>query len=56
MIADGGYYSIDGVEHLYLNGITPVIPPSRDAVWHDIRSSILTHQALYCLKLINQER
>ena len=43
VIADGGYYSIEGVEHLYLNGITPVIPPPRDsvmhgksdAVWHD---------------------
>lgn len=43
IIADGGYYSIDGVEHLYLNGITPVIPPPRNAVirdepgavWHD---------------------
>ena len=43
VIADGGYYSIDGVERLYLNGITPVIPPpcnavihdKTDAVWHD---------------------
>ena len=43
IIADGGYYSIDGVERLYLNGITPVIPPPRDSVirgkadafWHD---------------------
>jgi hypothetical protein len=43
IIADGGYYSIEGVECLYLNGITPVIPPPRDAVirgkpdsvWHD---------------------
>ena len=43
IIADGGYYSIDGVERLHLKGITPVIPPPRDAVvrgklgsvWHD---------------------
>jgi hypothetical protein len=43
IIADGGYYSIDGVERLYLNGITPVIPPPRhsvihneeDSFWHD---------------------
>ena len=43
IIADGGYYSVDGVERLYLNGITPVIPPPRnavirgqtDSVWHD---------------------
>ena len=32
LIADGGYYSIDGVERLYLKGITPVIPPPRNAV------------------------
>ena len=43
IIADGGYYSIDGVEQLYLKGITPVIPPPCDAIihgksdtiWHD---------------------
>lgn len=43
IIADGGYYSIDGVERLYLQGITPVIPPPGhsivrnriDSTWHD---------------------
>ena len=40
IIADGGYYSIDGVERLYLNGITPVIPPPRDAVIHNKAGSI----------------
>jgi hypothetical protein len=42
-IADGGYYSIEGVEELYKKGITPVIPPSSNSVvhgadnttWHD---------------------
>lgn len=40
IIADGGYYSIDGVERLCLNGITPVIPPPRDAVIHNKAGSI----------------
>ena len=35
IIADGGYYSIEGVERLSLQGITPVIPPPRNAVVHD---------------------
>lgn len=43
MIADGGYYSIDGVEALSKNGITPVIPPpshatvlnKENSTWHD---------------------
>jgi hypothetical protein len=35
IIADGGYYSIEGVERLFLQGITPVIPPPRNAVVHD---------------------
>lgn len=56
IIADGGYYSIDGVERLYLNGITPVIPPPCDAVirgkpdsaWHDkIVSYIKTKGTVY---------
>lgn len=42
-IADGGYYSIEGVENLHNKGITPVIPPPSHAVvhgktntsWHD---------------------
>lgn len=34
VIADGGYYSIEGVEQLYLNGITPVIPPPRNSIIH----------------------
>jgi len=34
-IADGGYYSIEGVEALYKKGITPVIPPPSDAVVHN---------------------
>ena len=40
VIADGGYYSIDGVERLYLNGITPVIPPPRNAVIHNKADSL----------------
>jgi hypothetical protein len=40
IIADGGYYSVNGVERLYLNGITPVIPPPRDAVIRDKPDSI----------------
>jgi hypothetical protein len=56
IIADGGYYSIEGVERLYLSGITPVIPPPRDAVirgkpdssWHDkIVSYIETKGTVY---------
>ena len=56
VIADGGYYSIEGVERLYLNGITPVMPPPRDAVirgkpdssWHDkIVSYIKTKGTVY---------
>jgi hypothetical protein len=34
VIADGGYYSIDGVEGLNKKGITPVIPPPRHSVVH----------------------
>lgn len=34
VIADGGYYSIDGVEGLNKQGITPVIPPPRHSVVH----------------------
>jgi hypothetical protein len=58
IIADGGYYSIEGVESLYLSGITPVIPPPRDAVirnkpdstWHDkIVSYIETKGTVYRL-------
>ena len=58
VIADGGYYSIDGVEHLYLNGITPVIPPPRNAVirgnpgsvWHDkIVNYIKTKGTVYAV-------
>jgi hypothetical protein len=40
IIADGGYYSIDGVERLFLQGITPVIPPPCDAVIHNKEGSI----------------
>ena len=43
VIADGGYYSINGVQRLYDKGITPVIPtPSNSVIhgedetkWHD---------------------
>lgn len=43
VIADGAYYSIEGVEHLYKQGIIPVIPPQLhsgvhnrpNTVWHD---------------------
>ncbi|WP_338141708.1 transposase [Rickettsia felis] len=43
VIADGAYYSIEGVEKLSNRGITPVIPPPRNAkiygqdntIWHD---------------------
>jgi hypothetical protein len=43
VIADGGYYSIDGVESLINNGIMPVIPPpshatvqnKENSTWHD---------------------
>lgn len=43
LIADGAYYSKEGVERFYKNGITPVIPPPIHAVvqgeettvWHD---------------------
>jgi hypothetical protein len=34
VIADGGYYSVDGVERLNKQGITPVIPPPRHSVVH----------------------
>ena len=56
IIADGGYYSIDGVERLYCNGIMPVIPPPRDSVihnkanssWHDkIVNYIKTKKTVY---------
>ena len=40
VIADGGYYSIDGVERLYLNVITPVIPTPRNAVIHNKADSL----------------
>lgn len=58
IIADGGYYSIEGVERLYLSGITPVIPPPRyavirgkpDSTWHDnIVSYIKTKGTVYAL-------
>lgn len=39
-IADSGYYSIDGVEDLNLNGIIPVIPPPCDVVIHNREDSI----------------
>lgn len=45
IIADGGYYSIEGVKHLYLNGITPVIPPPRNAVIHG-RSGAVWHDKI----------
>lgn len=43
LLADGGYYSIQGVEELNNKGITPVIPPPKHAIvhsshntkWHD---------------------
>lgn len=43
LLGDGGYYSTEGVEKLYKQGITPVIPPPKHAVvqgkdntfWHD---------------------
>jgi len=35
VIADRGYYSIEGVEKLYNKGITPVIPPPDNAVIHN---------------------
>lgn len=35
VIADGGYYSIAGVEELNNRGITPVIPPPSHAVVHE---------------------
>ncbi|EER20793.1 transposase [Rickettsia endosymbiont of Ixodes scapularis] len=43
VIADGAYYSIEGVEKLSNCGITPVMPPPRNAkiygqdntIWHD---------------------
>ena len=56
IIADGGYYSIEGVERLSLQGITPVIPPPRNAVirdkpdstWHDkIVNYIKTKGSVY---------
>lgn len=40
VIADGSYYSIDGVERLYLKGVTPVIPPPRNAVIHSSTDSV----------------
>jgi len=39
VIADGGYYSIDGVEGLNKQGITPVIPPPRHSVVHGKQST-----------------
>lgn len=43
LYADGGYYSIDNVEDIYKRGITPIIPPPKNARvhgkdntrWHD---------------------
>ena len=43
VIADGAYYSIEGVENMSSKGITPAIPPpshavvheSPDTTWHD---------------------
>lgn len=34
VIADGAYYSIEGIESLVKKGITPVIPPPSNAVIH----------------------
>ena len=34
-IADGGYYSIQGVEELNTKGITPVIPPPKHSIVHN---------------------
>ncbi len=34
VIADGGYYSIEGVESLYNKGIISAIPPLSNAVVH----------------------
>jgi len=34
LIADGGYYSIQGVEELNAKGITPIIPPPKHAMVH----------------------
>lgn len=39
IIADGGYYSIQGVEKLHDLGITPVIPPPSNAVIHGKEST-----------------
>jgi hypothetical protein len=50
IIADGGYYSIDGVERLYLNGITPVIPPPRNAVINNKEGSIWHNQIVSYIK------
>ena len=35
VIGDGGYYSIEVVQNLSNQGITPVIPPPVHAVVHD---------------------
>lgn len=35
LLADGGYYSIEGVEALYNKGITPVIPPPKNSIMHN---------------------
>jgi hypothetical protein len=36
IIADGAYYSIEGVEALYKKGITPAIPPPSHSVVHNL--------------------
>jgi Transposase DDE domain len=35
LLADGGYYSIEGLEELHTKGITPVIPPPKHAIIHN---------------------
>lgn len=35
LLADGGYYSIQGVEELNAKGITPVIPPPKHSIVHN---------------------
>lgn len=39
VIANGGYYSIEGVENLYNKGIIPVIPPHYNSVVHGKEST-----------------
>jgi len=39
LLADGGYYSIQGVEALNAQGITPVIPPPKHSIMHNIATT-----------------